>query len=117
MLTLKRKVWPDKSDSDYFMAYESYFQSFESFLVFPSGSRCAWFSWLIIAQYEYEWILNMELVITNVYIRTEKLRKMSSLFFYKPLQTFKKAQSGQDLIVYPIFSIFSFVQNMSTQTH
>lgn len=59
----------------------------------------------------------MELVITNVYIRTEKLRKMSFLFFYKPLQTFKKAQSGQDLIVYPIFSIFSFIQNMSTQTH
>lgn len=115
MLTLKRKVWPDKSDSDYFMAYESYFQSFESFLVFPSGSRCAWFSWLIIAQYEYQWILNMELVITNVYIRIEKLRKMSSIFFYKPLQTFKKAQDR--ILSYIPFFPFSLLSKTWAHKH
>lgn len=114
MLTLKRKVWPDKSDSDYFMACESYFQSFQSFLVFPSGSGCAWFSWVINAPYEYEWILNMELVITNVYIRTEKLKKSPPYFssnLYKPLK-----RLNQDRILSYI-SFFPFSLLSKTWTH
>lgn len=114
MLTLKRKVWPDKSDSDYFMAYESYFQSFESFLVFPSGSRCAWFSWLIIAQYEYEWILNMELVITNVYIRTEKkCPPYFSTNLYKPL---KRLNQDRILSYIPFFP-FSLLSKTWAHKH